>query len=116
MTYKEYSNRLVIYEKVISSRKSLQMTIRMNNVWLTSKTSKRGLKRIAIIEAAEKQLSNLVIPSKPIQPLGYQVIDDSDDCFVGFWAVDDIELVKEEAFAILGHNNFSLNRQPRFRD
>ncbi len=92
------------------------MTIRMNETWLTNKNSKRGLKRIATIESAKKHLANLVIPAKPTQPLGYEVIDDCDDCFVGFWAVDNIDLVKEEAFEILGHNNFTLNRKPRFRD
>ena len=116
MTYKEYSNQISAYESAVSNRKSLLMTIRMNKTWLTSKTSKRGLKRLAVIESAQKQLASLVIPAKPIQPLGYEVIDDCDDCFVGFWTVDDISLVKTEAFEILGHNNFTLNRKPRFRD
>ena len=116
MNYQEYSNQIVAYDKAISSRKSLLMTIRMNKAWLTSKTSKRGLKRITLIEAAQNQLAELVIPTKPTQPLGYEVIDNCDDCFVGFWAVDDSDLVKEEAFAILGHSNFTLNRKPRFRD
>ena len=116
MNYQEYSNQIVSYDKAISSRKYLLTTIRMNKIWLTSKTSKRGLKRIATIEAAENQLAELVVPTKPTQPLGYEVIDDCDDCFVGVWAVDDSDLVIEEALAILGHNNFKLNRKPRFLD
>ena len=116
MTYKEFSNQIAIYDKAISSRKSLQMTIRMNKTWLVNKNSKRGLKRIALIESAECQLATLVIPAKPKQPIGYQVYDKIEDVFVGFWATDDIELVKEEAIESLGHSNFTINAKPRFRD
>lgn len=116
MTYKEYSNQIGIYDSAISSRKSLQMTIRMNKTWLTSKTSKRGLKRISIIEAAEKCLAELVVPTKPVQPIGYEVIDNNEQVYAGFWHTDDIAFVKSEAAESLGHSNFTLNAKPRFRD
>ncbi len=94
------------------------MTLRMNSLHNIGKLtgSKRQVARQKKIGNAKNELSVLVIPPKPVQPLGYEVIDETDDCFVGFWAVDDIDLVQEEASEILGHSNFTLNRKPRFRD
>lgn len=114
MTYKEYSLALSKYTSAVSLKRSLLMTIRMNKAWLTNTQSKRGLKRVRVIEEAERALAELIIPEKPKQPIGYQVFVDGD--FTGFYATDDIEYVREQATEHLGHSNFKLKAIPRFRD
>lgn len=114
MSYAEYSNQLKDYESAMSLRKSLQMTIRMNTVWLRSKNSIRGRKRVKVISEAQSQLATLIVPPKPVQPTGYEVI--VDGAFEGFYPTDDIELVREQVTEALGHNNFTLNQKPRFKD
>ena len=115
MTYKEYSKLISEHNGLISRKRSLEMTIKMNEVWLVSCTSIRGKKRLAKIEAAKKELSSLVIPPKPKQPIGYEVLD-REGTFVGFFATDDIEAVKQYLIEKYGHDNFKYVSKPRFRD
>jgi len=114
MTYKEYEVAIGNYTHAISLKRSLTMIIRMNEAWLTNTKSVRGLKRVAAIEAAKKELAELFIPKKPKQPIGYQVF--IDGAFEGFCATDDIEYVREQVIERHGHDNFKLVAAPRFRD
>jgi len=114
MNYAEYVKASAIYEKAQTTRRSLQMTIRMNKIWLLNKDSKRGKKRLAIIKSAQTQLNTLIIPPKPKQPIGYEIIVNNE--FIGFLPTDNIEIAKEQAKNFLGHNNFILNAKPRYRD
>jgi hypothetical protein len=114
MTYKEYMLASSKYTGAVSRKRSLTMVIRMNEAWLTNTKSVRGLKRVAAIEAAKKELAELVIPKKPKQPIGYQVF--IGGCFEGFYATDDIKYVREQVIERHGHDNFKLVAAPRFRD
>lgn len=118
MTYREYQKLESQRTKIISQRRSLQMTIRMNHAWLTNPKSIRGQKRLAIIADAEQQLADLPpVPPKPEQPIGYQVLDQHGD-YIGFWATDDIASVIEDLTAQHGEisKTYTLNPKPRYRD
>ena len=114
MTYKEYSEIMARRNRLISRKRSLEMTIRMNEAWLTNQNSVRGKKRLKKIKEARNELVALTIPPKPKQPIGYEVL--VDGVYEGFYATDDIEFVKESAQEILGHNKFKLKQCPRYRD
>lgn len=115
MTYKEYFAIVNQRARLISRKRSLEMTIRMNEAWLTNHNSIKGKKRLAKIEAAKKELETLVIPPKPKQPIGYEIIN-SDGDYVGFYPTDDIEAVKEELLERYGHLNFKIIPKPKWRD
>lgn len=114
MTYAEYSKELVIFNRIISRRKSLSMTIRMNRVYTIGRCGTKTDARLQLIKEAETNLAALPKPHKPKQPIGYQILVDGD--FEGFYATDDIDFVKEEAEILLGNTNFTLKAIPRFRD
>ena len=114
MNYQEYQIASSKYDHTISRRRSLLMTIRMNEAWQFNVKSVRGIKRQSVIEAAKKELDQIVVPPKPKQPIGYQLLVDGD--YEGFFNSDDKEAVREQAIEILGHENFILVAKPRFRD
>ena len=115
MTYEEFSNIEAKRRHLISRKRSLEMTIRMNKAWMTNRNSVRGQKRLAKIEAAEKELASLVVPPKPKHPIGYEVRDEERD-FVGFFALDDRQYILEYLEQEYGHCNFELIPSPRYRD
>ncbi len=79
--YSEYTKQLHDYQRAMSAKKSLEMTIRQNEVWLKGYTAKSQSKRVIVIEKAKKHLSELVIPAKPVKEYGFDVITDEDVFF-----------------------------------
>ena len=92
--YSEYSKQLHEYQKAVSIKKSLTMTIRQNEVWLGSYCAKSQSKRVNTIKTAKKHLAELIIPIKPIKEFGFDVIADDD---VLFAPTTDINEAKEWA-------------------
>ena len=115
MTYKEYSNLMSKRRRAVSRKRSLLATIRMNKAWLTNVNSVRGKKRVQKIEEAERELATLVVPQKPEQPIGYEVLDEEGD-FIGFYALDDKEYIMQDLLEAYGHTHFKLKAKPRHRD
>jgi len=115
MTYKEYAVLESRYSHAISLKRQLLMTIRMNEAWQTNKNSIRGQKRQVKIDAAKEALAKLIVPPKPKQPTGFEVLDSEGD-YVGFFPTDDRKSVLVELEENHGHVDFILNRKPRFRD
>jgi len=119
MTYKEYNSALSKYDHAISRRRSLLMTIRMNEAWQFNVNSVRGMKRQAKIEAAKKELALIIVPPKPKQPIGYQLLVDGD--YEGFFNSDDKDSVFEQALEFLTNSgrefmSWELVAKPRFSD
>ena len=115
MTYAEYTKLKGAHESAICRKKSLLMTIRMNKAWdINAKGSEKQVKRQAIIDKAEKELACLVMPPKPTQPIGYEVLVDGS--YEGFISTDDIDSAREQAIEYLGHENFTLKAKARFQD
>jgi hypothetical protein len=113
MTYKAWSEAMAEYRTVISKKKSLQMIIRMNRLWITG-NNPRSQKRKKIIKECEEKLAKLVIPPKPKQPLGIQV-EEPNGTYIGFFNTDNIEVVKEK-LAEAGYTNYKLKKKPRWND
>lgn len=80
MTYSEYNQKLMEYNKAMSSKKSLQMTIRMNKVWITGDNI-RSDKRRKIIMDCQSKLALLIIPEKPQKQYGFNIITKDDTYF-----------------------------------
>jgi hypothetical protein len=80
MTYEDYNIKLTAYNKAMSIRKSLQMTIRMNKAWITG-NNPRSDKRRDIIASCQTRLDNLTKPIKPQKQYGFDVITDDDTYF-----------------------------------
>jgi hypothetical protein len=80
MTYEEYNIELTAYNKAMSVKKSLQMTIRMNKAWITG-NNPRSEKRRDIITSCQTRLANLITPVKPQKQYGFDVITDDDTYF-----------------------------------
>lgn len=80
MTYSEYNQKLMEYNKAMSSKKSLQMTIRMNKVWITG-DNKRSNKRRKIIMDCQIKLDSLIVPEKPQIQYGFDIITKDDTYF-----------------------------------
>ena len=114
MTYQEYSKAESKYSAAISLKRSLLMTIRMNDTWQFNVKSIRGMKRQAVIDAAKARLAQLVIPPKPVQPIGYEIIVEGS--FEGFVNSDDAAAVQLQVEESLGHSNFTLVTKLRFND
>ena len=81
MGYSEYSTQLHEYQRAMSTKKSLEMTIRQNEVWLKGYTAKSQSKRVIVIEKAKSRLAMLVIPVKPVKEYGFDVITPDDVFF-----------------------------------
>jgi hypothetical protein len=98
MDYNEYNKQLTSYNKAMSERKSLQMTIRMNKVWITG-DNKRSNDRRIVISGAQTRLKNLVIPVKPQKQYGFSVTTEDEEYFAPttniqiatIWADDDLD-------------------------
>ena len=56
-----------LHDEAVSRKRSLQMKIRMNTVYLY----KNKAKRLLIIEACQKELTSLIIPPIITQTVGY---------------------------------------------
>jgi len=114
MTYKEYSQLTGRRDHLISRKRSLLMTVRMNDVWSCGRLGKRADDRRKKLNQAKEELATITIPPMPDQPVGYAVY--IGDEWNGFYATDDKEYVREQVTEFLGHNNFRLVAEPRYRD
>ncbi len=84
MTSQEYQIQLSAYQKAISRRKSLEMTIRMNKAQVGCFSFKRHPERAGKIEQTQQQLAALIVPPKPERVIeGFEVYDQAGD-FDGF--------------------------------
>jgi len=80
MTYEKYNVQLTAYNKAMSTKKSLQMTIRMNKAWITGSNPRSDERRVVIASCQDK-LNNLIIPVKPQKQYGFDVITEDDTYF-----------------------------------
>ncbi len=95
MNHAEYSAAMGKRSHAISRKRSLEMTVRMNRVWdIAVKGGKKQIARAQTIAQAEEELAKIVIPPKPEQPIGYEVMVDGD--WQGFFHSDDLDRIKQE--------------------
>lgn len=118
MTYQQYQIEASKYRTAISHRRSLLMTIRMNEAWLLNKDSKRGKKRLIKIAAAKSALAKLIVPIKPEQPMGYELIVDGS--YEGFFNTDNKDNAHRQALDYLetldDFMTWELIPKPRYND
>ncbi len=94
MTSVEYSKAIRAYDTAMSLKKSLKMTIRQNEMYIKGYTAMPRDKRQIVIDNAKKNLAELIIPKKPIQSKGFDIITTEDTFFA---PTDDINIAKEWA-------------------
>jgi len=96
MTYEEWATIESRRRTAISRKRSLEMTIRMNETWNIGKRkdSKKYLDRQAKIDHAKALLNEIQIPAKPKPPIGYEANVDGD--YIGFYCSDDADRVRKE--------------------
>ena len=115
MTYQEYATITHKRNKLIARKRSLLMQVRMNTVHGHGRIGPKANKRMQLAQDAQRLLDSLVIPPKPTQPIGYQVLD-TEGGFLGFYNLENREQVQELAAEALGHTDFALKAQPRWKD
>ena len=115
MTYTEYCEKKAAYDAAVSKKKSLALKLRMNRAWLVAGSkSPRNLKRLAVIKQCQEELDALVVPHKPKQPRGYEIL--VEGTYEGFIAHENLQLAIQQAKEALGHDNFKLRIVKRYHD
>ena len=108
ITKAEYDNLMKKYQSYIATKKSLEMKIRMNEVWLFGRIGPKADERRKIIDSCKIKLVNLVPVIKPVKPVVYYVYNLAEDCFE--FCIHEKTLVEahEIATETFGKNNYKI--------
>ena len=109
ITKAEYDDLMKKYQSYIATKKSLEMKIRMNEIWLVGRIGPKADERKKIIDSCKAKLANLVPVIKPVKPVVYYVYNLAEDCFE--FCIHEKTLVEahEIATETFGKNNYKID-------
>ena len=110
ITKAEYDDLMKKYQSYIATKKSLEMKIRMNEVWLIGRTGKGIEERQRIIDDCKLRLSNLAPVAKPEKPVVWFVYTRADNCFEFCIHDKTIEEAHEIAKEEFGAGNYRIGK------